>query len=196
MAGMEVTAEFVGGGSETVSWAATGPNAGAATGSGWSLVVTGHTYFPGGSWTLSTTSAALSRLTLDGKPGDTAFDIFWGSTGDDEGTLGSYLGRTFTVTSTPGGVDILATYVDEVALVGEEPVGDLYRSLDIRFINPEGLGTGETLIFRADTDNVVYAPPPAPPNPVPEPATLLLLGAGAAATALGLRRRAARKRAP
>ena len=193
---MDVTAHFVGGSAQTVSWADTGANAGGATGTGWSLAVGGHTYFPGGAWTLTTTTAALAGLTLDGRPGETGFDVFWGSIGYDEGTPGTSLGRTFTVTSAPADLDVVAIYSDEVALEGSEPVGDLFRTIEIRFANVGGLATGESLIFRADTDNLTYGPlpppmpPPLPPPPeVPEPATLFLVVLPAAVMIAYRRRR-------
>src|SRR5687768_7888341 len=58
MAGkLDVTAFFVGGGSETVPWVATGPGAGSATGASfnWSLIESGDTFNslgPTGRWEL------------------------------------------------------------------------------------------------------------------------------------------------
>ena len=182
MDGMQITAYFVAGGSETVSWGTTGAGAGGAFGTGWSLTQGGHSYFKPGQWVLETTSASLARMAIDAGFGATGFDIFWGLSGDEDGTPGSEQGRTFTVTSGPSALDIRATYRDQVAVIGELPVGDLFRTLDIEFLNVGGLGSASLFVYRADTDNMEFLPPT--PLLVPEPATVLLIGAAVGLVAL------------
>jgi hypothetical protein len=65
------------------------------------------------------------------------------------------------------------------------PVGDLFEQLTISFAN--GLATGTTYRFRADTDNSPFDAPP--PTAVPEPASLALLLSGMAGVAAAHRRR-------
>jgi hypothetical protein len=172
MAGMDVTA-YYGAGSELATWAATGAGAGAASGTNWSLSESGDTF--GSSWSLSNlTGSSMSRLLIYGPPGDTVFDIDWPTY---PGTAGSARGWTFQTTGTvPAGLDILATYRDEVALTGDAPVGDLWATLDLQFTNQGGLGSGQTLYFIADTDMASAGADIVPV--IPEPATVCLLGLG------------------
>jgi hypothetical protein len=167
MVGMSVTAFFSNQTSQNAIWAATGSGAGAAGGTGWSLSMTGDTFSD--SWTLSNSSGnAISRILIDGQPGDTIFDI----TDPDPGTPGSARGNTFNPDA-----GLVVTYRDLVALTGFAPVGDLYLRLDIQF--PNGFASGaaapNTFKFVADTDN---AGTPGDIHPTPEPATMLLLGFG------------------
>ena len=167
MDGMAVTAYFSGGGSQTLSWAGTGAGSGGVFGTAWSLVEVGDTWDLSdiGSWTLSATSN-ITGLFIDAGLGDTVFDTWYGVSG----TAGSANGKPFAVRSSGTG-DIVATYIDQVALTGDAPVGDLYRFLDIQF----GAPFADTLKFTADTDNILYA---GDIQPIPEPATMLLLGSG------------------
>jgi hypothetical protein len=183
MAGMAVTVYFATGGFETEYWAATGTDSGGVSGTGWSLVESDNTFSH--AWTF-TTSSPVTGFFIDAAPGDTVFDTRAFDTGPDYGTPGSARGTTFNVTSTGDG-DIIATYVDMVALEGSDPVGDVWRALDVQF---SGIQFPETenwvLQFVQDTDNIEFPgdlqplQPVQPPQPVPEPATLLLLGAGLA----------------
>ena len=138
MDGMKVTAWY-GAVSETAIWGDTGPGAGAAFGTGWSLTESGDTF--GGTWTLTNnTGSAMTRLLIDAGPGDTVYDISWppgdNNPGSGYGTAGSARGWTFDVTGgSDAGLNIVATYRDLVALSGNAPVGDLYRYLDIQFNN-------------------------------------------------------------
>jgi hypothetical protein len=90
-------------------------------------------------------------------------------------------------------LDVTATYHDLVALSGQEPVGDLYRRLELQFTSTglPGLRSGESLSYYTDTDSILQ---PGDITPVPEPTTLIvwsLLGASGAAVGWWRRRRAA-----
>jgi len=178
MDGMDVTAFTAGGGSELVQWATTGPGAGASIGTGWSLAESGDTF--GGYWTLTNnTGLSMTRLFIDAGPGDTVYDISWppgaSNPGPDSGTEPSARGWTFQVVNGLGDLDILATYRDYVAIGGDAPVGDLFRSLDIQFTNAGGFGSSSTLVYITDTDNIMFA---GDLTPVPTPGAFLLAALG------------------
>ena len=183
MDGMGVTAYFQGGGSQTAIWSATNSTDGGATGTGWSLTESGDTF--SGPWTL-TASALISKITIDAGLGNTVFDTTFGGV---EGTPGSALGKSFTSTTS---MDIIATYMDEVALTGFPPVGDLFRNLTIDFGNvPFGgaLTNAQQLVFNADTDNIEFS---GDIQSTPEPTTMILFGVGIAGlSGMRLRRKKA-----
>jgi len=178
MVGMDVTAFLSGGGSELVKWAATGLGTGASVGTGWFLAESGDTF--GGYWTLTNnTGTSITRLLIDAGAGNTVYDISWPpdapNPGSGFGTVDSARGWTFQVVSGLGDLDILATYRDYVAVDGNPPVGDLFRFLDIQFTSAGGFGTGCTLQYISDTDNIKFA---GDLTPVPAPAALVLGGLG------------------
>ncbi len=165
MNNMRVTVELVGGGSETVHWAAAGVNSGHAVGDGWSLSLSdtgigGNTWYE--SWVLQTDTEeeiAIRSLSIQALPGRTFFDVLYPA----EGTPNSDVGRAFWTLSSE---NVSAIYSNRVIVDGQAYGGDLYANLDIVFNDAGGFTGGFS--FNADTDNVL----------VPIPATILLLGGG------------------
>jgi hypothetical protein len=171
MDGMAVTAFFVGGGSQTASWADTGSGAGAATGTGWSLGEVGDTFDGTGLWTLTNVSASgIDRVFIDAGLGDAVFD----SITDPSLTAGSARGWPFELDSFTGSGDIDVTYKDQVALTGDAPLGDLWRLMTIDFLDAAGLAPGQALGYHQDTDSFEIQGDIGPVVLVPEPATIAL----------------------
>jgi hypothetical protein len=150
-----------------------GFSAGGALGTNWSLTETGDTDTQ--QWSLvNSTGLGLTKLVIDGGPGKTVFDRTFGG---NVGTPGTGLGRDFNVTAGLQSSDnILAIYHDQVAVVPNPPVGDIFRSLEIDFQNAGGFASGRTLNFIADTDSTVDV---LFPFAIPEPGSLLLFGVAA-----------------
>jgi len=173
MDGMGVTAFFADFTSETVFWADTAPGAGAAFGTGWKITEAGSTFT--GAWTLTnTTGKTLASIEIDAGLGDTVYDTDFGGA---VGTAGSALGKSF-ITSDDAGLDIIATYIDEVSLTGDAVVGDLFRSLRIDFQGHghAGLASGHSPFrYVTDTDNIETA---GDIDVIPEPTSLILLSTG------------------
>jgi hypothetical protein len=167
MTGMSVTAFFNNGSSENLSWAPTSATSGGVAGTGWSLTQTGDTF--GGDWTLTNTSALpITRLFLDGLAARIVFDVNPGS----PSTPNSASGQPFTRVSGGTGRDLVVTYSDLVAITGNPPAGDLYRTMDLTFSVPGGamLPGSTPLVFETDTDAGSSA------IIVPEPTSAAILG--------------------
>lgn len=178
---MRVTAFFVGGGSETVPWLATGPGAGGAVGAGglWSLTEFGDTFDtvgPSGRWSLEakTPNILIDRLLLTGVNASgasegTVFDRTFDGT---NGTPGSYRGSDFQIEAAVGTWDLRVTYIDLIdsAADGAGPLKDIFGQLEIDFIGsptaPNYFTFNDRLFFRQDTDTVGI-PVPCPPGTTP-----------------------------
>jgi hypothetical protein len=123
-------------------------------------------------WNVDSKAAGLTLLgiTLDGFPGNTVFDRSFGDTdpgrGDEDrasdsaffGTAGSYRGLDFDKT---GGkdIDVTVTYRSAVQLGADAAVGDIFRYLDVEFI--DGLEINDQYSWKSDTDSVVVPLPPS-----------------------------------
>ncbi|MBU2880320.1 MULTISPECIES: PEP-CTERM sorting domain-containing protein [Aliiglaciecola] len=189
MAGIEVTALFGDGTSESGIWSAfpdvvlgTGDPIADAEGfsggvvtSTWSLTQQGFSsgnVSPAGgvfgAWTLTNIDSAsdIVGFSIDGFAGDVAFDIDSGS----ENTPYSSIGVSFAS----------ATVVDSVAYSDQVSAdyGDLFFTLDVLF-GSSSLAIGDDLVFVTDTDTVK----------VPEPATTAMILSGLLFGAARLRAR-------
>jgi hypothetical protein len=155
MDGMSVTAFFSDSSSQTLFWADTGAASGGVTGTGWSLSAFGNTFLAS-AWTLMNTSSnLLTRLLIDAGLGNCVFDTTFGGS---DGSTNSGGGADFavnTISAADQNDTINATYRDAVGIGGNTPVGDLFRFLDVSFV--DGLSQNTTLKYRADTDNIFYA---------------------------------------
>jgi hypothetical protein len=183
MVGTAVTAFFSGGGSQTLSWAATGAGAGGVTGTGWSLVQSGDTFTQ--PWTLTVDQGiTLTGFSLNGIPGNTVFD----RTTPSPGTDGSAQGLDFAFVSSSAllATDTIdVTYSNALSIGAAAPVGDLYTFLNVSFANNPL--SGGTLVYLQDADN---ASTEIVIRDTPEPASMVgLLGLGAIATISKLKRK-------
>ncbi len=192
MAGMAVTAFFSTSAPETVVWTATGVDSGAVNGlkSDWSLTQQGDTF--SNPWTLiytgGTGKGLLTGFRIDGfaaGPGEVGV-MFDRTFNGDFGTPDSFLGRDYTTQTAGLPFDTFVLYESQVAVTPNDPVGDEFRYLNVRFLlfgdhdefttAPLGIAGLDganlrSLSFLQDTNNPI----------VPEPATLALLSIGAAA---------------
>ena len=171
MSGMLLTAYFSDGNSETATWVAGAGSEGAAYGDNWSVSLTGITTFDS-PWIVQNNNIwSLTRLVIDGKQGDTVFDVNSASIGSPD----SAYGMPFSSVNGPAGLSVFATYLNQLT-VNNVWNGDLYTMLDISFMSSTEDGLVGGLSFIADTDNVSIAGDITPT--VPEPTTLTLLGFG------------------
>lgn len=173
MTGLNVTAVFSDGSSDTRSWETTGTESsggafGTITGGDWSLAVDGDTNNV--LWQFANdTELALMELVLDGEPGFVIFD----RQSPGSGTVGSASGRDFAAFDLSVPVqpidNIAVEYARPVKLDNAAaPVGDTWHMLtvDLSAVGQDGLQGGWQ--FLQDTDNDIRI------TAAPEPATIFL----------------------
>jgi PKD domain len=140
MAGMQVTASFTDGSSESVIWSAANADSGGVFGNGWSLTESGNSFNQ--PWTLTNTGLGITSLVIDAIPGNTVFDIY--PYGDKlPQTDGSADGWGFETIN--GQSPTSSSYSDVIDI----SAGDLFGKLSLYWT--EGF-TG-LMNFRADTDS-------------------------------------------
>jgi hypothetical protein len=206
MAGMQVTAYFLGGAFETITWVSLGGGAGQAAGTGWTLSATGDTFGSiadpyVGLWDMSVSSpnVFIDRLLISGiNPQLPQRGVVFDRTEPFFGTEGSFRGRDFsvyfiatTIGLDPGFDDLNVTYLMPVESLsdGSGIVGDLFAQMLIEPIRTSGTAPSagyfyqaNQLGFYADTDTIgMYDPGSADPGrqEFPEPGALSLLAIGA-----------------
>lgn len=150
MAGIQVTASFVDGSSETATWQATNTNSGGVFGNGWSLSESGNSFNQ--PWTFSNTGIGITSLVIDAIPGNTVFD----NIPVEEITPGSADGWAFQTLS---GLSPTSSIYSDVIDISQ---GDLYGKLSLYWTDPF---TG-SMTFRADTDSGSPNNPVQPRDPV------------------------------
>lgn len=185
MAGMQVTASFDDGFTEMATWTTTGVESGQAAGTDWSVSVTGDTFFA--VWdVLHFRVGSLVRLLFEGAPGDTVFDMI----SSPALSPGSELGRPYT-DSGPLTGDITVTYSRPLSVAGTF-YGDLYLNMDVDYqaLDRGGIPAQTTLMFLADTDNVLIPGDITPAIPVPAAGLLLISALGGLGLFARRRRRA------
>ncbi|MEB8386966.1 hypothetical protein OO012_06990 [Rhodobacteraceae bacterium KMM 6894] len=154
LAGSGITARYLDGSVETLTWQALDPYTnGGVTG-------TDIDMFFGNSWHQLTTTKTLTSLSIDLKPAYTVFDTTFANDGDYLGgsTPGSKNGSPFELSpefqSLAGSVSV--TYSEVVNLVGRPADGDLYTTVLIDF---SGLSSGGLLGYvewRTDMDTLQF----------------------------------------
>ena len=174
MTGMKVTANFLGGGSQTATWDVTDLNSGGAFGTDWSLTQSGDTFFD--PWTLSNSGRSIVSLEINGVSGNTAFDTI-DTLVEPPSTPATARGIPFTVQS--GLAPNSFAYSAPIDISDGDLFGDLSLDYSDGFIG--------TATFLADTDNGTADDPVS----VPEPSFvsgLLTVGVLGAASSRLLRR--------
>lgn len=160
MNGMRVTANFLNGTSQTLTWGPTGTGTWGVLGNGWSLTQAGNTYpqtdNPNASlWLLGNSGPGLSSLIIDAIPGNTVFDNVPGLGGQLD-TPGSAEGWYFQPVSGQ------APDVSRYSVPIDISRGDLFGTLSLYWNS----GFNGIMQFFADTDSGTTSGPVQPKDPV------------------------------
>ena len=188
MAGIQVTVTFDDNSTDTATWAATGGDSGAASGSNWSLTESGDTLggidtsgalF--GVWTLSNTASggttappSITKLRVDGWMARIVFDVYMdlSSPLDDVGTPGSSQGRPFTADNSNNPVTVTDIWTTYSGLTDNTKTPE--NTTDVTYLNlisspdlfgsfevtlgSSGLAGGQSFDFMIDTDQIPEPP--------------------------------------
>ncbi|MEO8310411.1 MAG: PEP-CTERM sorting domain-containing protein [Caldimonas sp.] len=182
MTGLNVTATFSNGFSQSLAWGTTGPSAGGVFGTGWSLTLNGDSFNTNWLFDFTTIQAQLTRLVLDGSSGLTILD----RTLPNTGTPGSSQGLDFAFAAGCGGCAATATYGGLTSIGAAAAVGDLFQKVTVDFTG--GTGPRVDWSFVQDTDNDSRF---VPGIPEPETYALMLGGLGLVSWVARRRRQAA-----
>lgn len=161
MSGMRVTANFLDGSSQTLTWGATDARSGGVFSNTWSLTQSGNTYAPDNSnpeaaaWILTNYGAGITSLVIDAIPGNTVFDNVY-EVNTPLQTPGSERGWPFQVVSGLGPSSFNFSTPIDISY------GDLFGKLSLYW------NTGFTGILRffADADSGTSSDPVRPRDPI------------------------------
>jgi hypothetical protein len=166
MAGMQVTAFYGDGSSESLTWQATGRRVGGVAGSYITMM------YESGLFTL-TVAQTLTSFIFETAGGNTFFDII-GSKGDDPtNTIGTDWGYPFRVEGgDPLTGEIAVTYENGLHVAGQARASDTFTKMTVDYSGLEAGGFFGTTIFKTDLDELAV---PGDLSAVPLPAGMPLL---------------------